>query len=114
MTEPEEFSLLNLDKNSLITIEPKSYDDSLVTTYRFHLSQTIKVEKRQVTSLPALFGDLGGLYEFLATIVMTVIGSYQTKAFTLDQVRSFFRLAKFQKRNPSLSVLELPARPKLF
>ena len=101
MTEPEEFSLLNLDKNSLITVEAKSNDDySLVTTYRFHLSQTIKVEKRQVTSLPALFGDLGGLYEFLATIVCTVIGSYQTKAFTLAQVRSFFRIANFQKRSP--------------
>ena len=100
MTEPEEFSLLNLDKNSLLTVAQKTNDDSLVSTYRFNLSQTIKVEKRQVTSLPALFGDLGGLYEFLATIVMTVIGSYQTKAFTFDQVRSFFRLANFQKINP--------------
>ena len=66
-----------------------------MTTYKFHLSQKILVEKRQVASLAVLGGDLGGLYNFLTAIVMIVIGSYQTKAFTFDQVRSFFRLANF-------------------
>ena len=61
--------------------------------YLFDLSQMIKVEKRQVTSLPELFGDLGGLYEFFATLSVTCIGAYQAKMFTLHQVKSLFRVA---------------------
>ena len=42
-------------------------------------------------SLPILFGDVGGLYEFFATLAMTLIGAYQAKVFSLHQVRSLFR-----------------------
>ena len=61
--------------------------------YGFDLSQQIKVEKRQVTSLPGLFGDLGGLYEFFATLSVTLIGAYQAKMFALSQVKSLFRVS---------------------
>ena len=42
--------------------------------YRFDMSQTVKIEQRKVVSIPSLFGELGGLYEFLATIIVTLIG----------------------------------------
>ncbi len=51
-------------------------DQGVFFAYLFDLSQTIKVEKRQVTSLPGLFGDLGGLYEFFATLAVTLIGAF--------------------------------------
>lgn len=73
MTEPEEFSLLNLDLNSYISLAWNSMPEPVFTQYRFDLSQKTIIEKRQVTSLPTLFGDLGGLYEFIATIAITLI-----------------------------------------
>jgi hypothetical protein len=71
-------------------------------SYVFNLSQTIKVEERQVTSLPGLFGDLGGLYEFFATVIVTLIGAYQTKVFALHQVKSLFRAAMGSQRGVEL------------
>ncbi len=51
------------------------------------------MEKRQVISLPELFGDLGGLYEFFATLAVTLIGAYQTKMYSLNQIESLFKVA---------------------
>jgi len=56
-----------------------------------HLSNKISVEKRVVTSLVSLFGDLGGLYEFMATGVIFLIGRYQSSSFTVAQVKTLFR-----------------------
>lgn len=83
MTEPAEFSLLNLDLNSYLTFTGR-LPEAVFTQYRFDLSQKIIVEKRQVTSMPTLFGDLGGLYEFIATIAITLIGRIQAKSFAFD------------------------------
>ena len=84
MTEPEEFSLLNLDMNSYIYFQRNNLPEAVFTQYRFDLSQKIIIEKRQVTSLPTLFGDLGGLYEFIATIAITLIARIQAKSFAFD------------------------------
>ena len=84
LTEPEEFSLLNLDLNSHFVIDFDYMPEEVFTQYRFDLSQRIIIEKRQVTSLPTLFGDLGGLYEFIATIVITLIARIQAKSFAFD------------------------------
>lgn len=84
MTEPEEFSFLNLDLNSHIELTYDYMPEAVFTQYRFDLSQKIIIEKRQVTSLPTLFGDLGGLYEFIATIAITLIARIQAKSFAFD------------------------------
>ena len=42
-------------------------------TLNFDLSQFIKVEKRRVLSLPEIFGNVGGLYSFLATIALIFV-----------------------------------------
>ena len=89
-----------------------------IMVYAFELSQEIKVEKRQVTSIPGLFGDLGGLYEFLATIVATLVSGYQVRAYSFDLIKSFFRVAGLKRQsnlteNQSMP-LQLPMRQKLF
>ena len=52
----------------------------------FDLSQKIYVERRTVTSVPQIFGDLGGLYEFHALIILSLIGRYKSGVFSLHQV----------------------------
>ena len=73
------------------------------------------MEKRSVSSLPILFGDLGGLYEFFATLLVTLIGTYQAKVFVLSQVQSLFRAAK-RKNLSQISGEPLPLshRHKVF
>lgn len=88
MTEPVGFSLLNIDVASKIK-SPIFSEDSYVKYY-FDLSQTIRKEKRQVTSLPVLFGDLGGLYGFFASIAMTLISRVQAKLSIAEQISSLF------------------------
>lgn len=84
MTEPQEFSLLNLDRNSEVTFQNDYMPDPFFKQFRFDVSQTVVKEKRQVMSWPVLFGELGGLYEFLATISVFFIGCFQAKAFLVN------------------------------
>ena len=56
-----EFSFLNVDKGSKQVYEIQKHENIFLHFY-FDLGQKIIVEKRSVTSLTQLFGDLGGLY----------------------------------------------------
>lgn len=51
------------------------------------------MEKRSVLSFPELFGNIGGLYEFLATVVVFILGRYQSNAYALQQVGDHYDLA---------------------
>ena len=67
-------------------------------------------------SLPTLFGNLGGLYEFLASAIMLLIGSFQISAFQVDRVREHFRIPISATRNLDLSqgLPSLGLRDKMF
>ena len=98
MTEPVEFTLLNLDPASLTEFSVpiaalQGEEKDILRSFYFDLSQTIKVESRHVTTIPVLFGDIGGLYEFFATVAVSLIGAYKAKMFVLHQVNSLFRSA---------------------
>jgi len=90
MTEPEEFSMINLDRLSKINL-PFPPDADSIINYWIDLSQEVKIEKRVVTSLPSLFGEAGGLNDFLGSFVFLFVGQLKAKAFTFDQIKTFFR-----------------------
>ena len=98
MTDPVDFTLLNLDSNSKLEFEDVIMPERGIMTFAFDLSQEINVEKRQVTSIPGLFGDLGGLYEFLATIAAALVSGYQVRAYSFDLIKSFFRVAGLKRQ----------------
>ena len=54
---------------------PVNGDDSLVHTFQIDLSLAIKIEKRVVTSLLSLFGEIGGLNDFMAAFILIFIGN---------------------------------------
>ena len=88
MTSPEEFNFLNFDASSAVQVEfprDKTSED-LVFAYNFDLSQSISVEHRYVLSFPELFGILGGLYEFLASSVIFLVGHYNSSMFKIEQI----------------------------
>ena len=67
-------------------------NDTVLHSYQLDMSNAIKIEKRVVTDLISLFGDIGGLNDFLATFIIVLIGSVQTKLFTMDIVSTMFRV----------------------
>ena len=75
MTGSNEFSLLNIDKNSKLSqntfINPESYFECTL-----EVGPQIEIEKRKVTSLPSLFGEIGGLYDFFILIVVFIISGF--------------------------------------
>ena len=75
MTEPKKFSLLNIDIGSRGYSYMPQVDSTLIELI-FSLSHSINVEKRTILSLPEVFADLGGLYEFLATGIVYLIGRF--------------------------------------
>ena len=54
----------------------------------------IKIEKRKVTSLASLFGELGGLNDFFASFIVIIISSFQANAFLVDSIKRLFLMNK--------------------
>ena len=95
MTEPHVFHFLNIDLTSITSYDyqrqvEKGLEGHLYR-YTFDIGMTIKVEKRTVISFPQVFSDLGGLYEFLATLAIHIVGRYQSKSFSLQNVSQHFK-----------------------
>ena len=85
---PKEFSLLNIDKSSLVVSQAGS---NVLANYVFDLSPTIRIEKRRVFSLPVLFGDLGGLYEAMSTACALLIGGLAGSMYKVIRVLNLYR-----------------------
>ena len=54
---------------------PVNGDNTLIHTFQIDLSLAIKIEKRVVTSLLSLFGEIGGLNDFMAAFILIFIGN---------------------------------------
>ena len=73
-------------------------------------------------SFPQTFGDLGGLYEFLATITIFLIGRYQSKTFNLHRIMNSFKVAaaspvphkKLQELQKTKELPSMQLRKQLF
>ena len=79
-SEPEEITLLNIDPLSKTELPIRGPDDSY-STYLLDLSKIVKIEKRQVTSFPSLFGDITGLKDFFNFLIVIAIGGSQAKMY---------------------------------
>ena len=55
-----------------------------IASFYFDLSETIRIEKRVVSSLPEIFGEIGGLRDFLKEITFYFIAGFQARNFALD------------------------------
>ena len=65
MTGKNKFSMLNFDKAS--RHEKNAFKDpDVYIEYVFEIGSKVEIEKRKVTSLPSLFGEIGGLNDFFA------------------------------------------------
>ena len=57
--------MLNFDKAS--RHEKNAFKDpDVYIEYVFEIGSKVEIEKRKVTSLPSLFGEIGGLNDFFA------------------------------------------------
>lgn len=65
MTGVNKFSMLNFDKASRYESEMFN-DPDLYMEYVLEIGFKVEIEKRKVTSLPSLFGEIGGLNDFFA------------------------------------------------
>ena len=67
--------MLNIDQNSRIVQESFTNPDSYLEC-TLEIGPQIEIEKRKVTSLPSLFGEIGGLYDFFIIIVVFIISGF--------------------------------------
>ena len=77
---------LTRDLRTKIGLDPTVY-----FSYLFDIDAKIKIEKRTVTSIFSLLGDIGGLYEVLMTLGAIFIGSVSTRAYLIDQLSKFYK-----------------------
>ena len=61
----------------------------------------IEIEKRIVTSLPSLFGEIGGLNDFFASFVIFIISNFQANSFAIDSFKRLFLINKIEIRQQS-------------
>ena len=79
--------MLNMDRLSVLDV-PLGLEPDAYFSYLFDMGEEIKVEARVVTSLISLFGDIGGLREVFASLVVLLLGSFQSKAYLIDQIEN--------------------------
>ena len=91
LTEPVEFSYLNMDISKHIEYPIGANGHKGATAILIGLSNTVQVEKRQVNSYPEFFGELGGLFEFLSTVASVLIVLTQGGTVYLHMIRSLFQ-----------------------
>ena len=96
-TEPEELTLLNIDSNSRFEFALAPEDDSPYTVW-INVGKTVSVEGRVVKSFPELFGDITGLKDFFNFLIVFVIGGLQTKLYSFDQLKTFFKFSNTEAR----------------
>ena len=68
-------------------------DPDILVEYLFDLSTIVKVEKRVVTSLTSMLGEIGGLYGILFSLAYFILGKFPEKLFLIHQVKALFRAA---------------------
>ena len=71
------------------------------------MGHRIEIEKRLVISLPNLFGEIGGLNDFFATLVIILINGYQAKNFLLDSIGRFFLIKLSTNKGQSVNTSNL-------
>ena len=76
---------LTRDLRTKIGLDPTVY-----FSYLFDINAKVKIEKRTVTSIISLLGEIGGLYEVLTALVAIFIGSVSTRAYLIDQLSKFY------------------------
>lgn len=72
MIPPEELTLVNFEKQ--VADDMGIPEEDTMAAFYFQIDEKVKIEGRIVNSLPELFGSIGGLRDFLSSMVFFVIG----------------------------------------
>ena len=91
--EPRDFSILNLDKASK-NVAKFPRRGNILSEFVFDLSNNIRIEKRQVRSIPELLAELGGLYQTFAIMCIFLIDRYRSKFFNIQKVKDNFKVVR--------------------
>ena len=91
LSEPKELNYLNFDKSSL-KVSHRSFDQPHFSVM-ISLSNEVTVQKRIVYDMFMLFGDIGGLRDFLALILASVFGLFSEHLKTADLISRLFRVS---------------------
>ena len=89
--------MLNLDSKSKLEVAAFVDQNSYIEC-QFEIGNQIEIEKRKVTSLPSLFGEIGGLNDFFASFVVFIISGYQANSFILDSIKRLFLINQDEDR----------------
>ena len=82
--------------------------------FTFGLSFTVKIEKRVVTSITNMLGEVGGLYGIIIGLAYFLLGKFPEKMFLIHQVRALFRAADLDESSPPTVPLDLTERQTRF
>ena len=91
--------MLNLDRQSRSESRYALDYENIDFQIDFEISTEVKIEKRIVTSLPSLFGEIGGLNDFFAAAILLFISVFQANLFLVDSIKRLFLVGKTSKRS---------------
>ena len=83
-------------------IEVANFKNKL--SFIFFVTNEIKIEKRQVLSLMSLFGEIGGLYEVLATCSIFLLSIVRIDKLRFEMIAKLFHVSKnleYKTKTPS-------------
>ena len=86
LEEPKEFNYLNLSDSYKVL--NNAFDNS--TKITISLSKKVNYQKRIVYDIFMMFGDVGGLNDFLGLLISTVFGLFSDYLLNGDMVKKMF------------------------
>ena len=93
MTGLKKFSMININTNSRLPvnawIQPNVYYEFVL-----EIGPQIEIEKRRVISLPELFGEIGGLNDFITLTLVLILSSFRANAYLMDTINKLFLIGR--------------------
>ena len=93
LEEPKEFDYLNISDN--YKVSSNSIDNS--TKIWISLSKKINYQKRIVYDIFMMFGDVGGLNDFLGLLISPIFGLFSEFLLSGDMVKKMFHTVSYEK-----------------
>jgi len=92
-TEPEEFTMLNFDTESFKQSGASTLPTDKPNYYSLVIERNAlkKIQKRVVYDLLTMFGDIGGIQDFIYLTFSFLVGTFNAKSFDIRKVQTLFR-----------------------
>ena len=96
LSEPKEFNYFNFDSNVMVAPDGRNARDGGTESFEvmMNLSSKVIVQKRIVYDIFMMFGDVGGLRDFISIFLSAIFGLFSSNFLNSSILMTLFHVMK--------------------